>query len=211
MRFCISSFFKYFNDTYIVFLNQSQTSNAHCHICGRLQILFLACVINAFQLPLLSLVPFHSPHIHTGSQAWSLSLSHLSSHTHLCKFILNSETRFPMGNFLHEKILMSFLFLATLSKNVIGIFHLLSLTPKPRLSHLHFSSLNIQIEMKKAGSVLYIDFIRLRQVIICMFHMPDYVFCAFLKRGSKNKNILLYQLAISSYYVTQSLVVEIIS
>ena len=76
---------------------------------------------------------------------------------------------------------MSFLFLATISKNVIGFVHLLSLTPTPRLSHLHFSSLNIQLEMKKADSVSYIDFITLRQVIICILHMPDYVFCAFLK------------------------------
>lgn len=173
----------------------------------------ISCLLRykCLQLPLLPLVPFHSPHVYTGSQSWSLSLPHLASHTHSCKFILNLETHFPMGNCLHEKILMSFLFLATISKNVIGFVHLLSLTPTPRLSHLHFSSLNIQLEMKKADSVSYIDFITLRQVIICILHMPDYVFCAFLKRASKKKNISLYQLAISSYYVTQSLVVEIIS
>ena len=118
MRFCISSLFKYFNDTHTVFLNQSQPSNAHCHICCRLQVLFLAYVINAFHLPFLSLVPFYSPHIHTDFQSSSLFLSHLSSYTHSCKLILNSETCFPIGNFLHAKILMSFLFLATLSKNV---------------------------------------------------------------------------------------------
>lgn len=91
-----------------VFLNQSQTSNAHCCIHCRLQVLFLAYVINAFQLPFLSLVPFHRPHIHTDFQSSSLFLSRLSSYTHSYKFILNSETHFPMGNFLHAKILMSF-------------------------------------------------------------------------------------------------------
>ena len=122
MRFCVSSLFKYFNDTHTVFLNQSQPSNAHCCICCRLQVLFLAYVINAFHLPFLSLVPFYSPHIHTDFQSSSLFLSHLSSYTHSCKLILNSETCFPIGNFLHAKILMSFLFLATLSKNVTWHF-----------------------------------------------------------------------------------------
>lgn len=122
MRFCVSSRFKCFNDTHVVFLNQSQTSNAHCRICCRRQVLFLAYVINAFQLPFLSLIPFHSPHIHTDFQSSSLFLSHLSSYTQSCKFILNSETRLPMDDFLHAKILMSFLFLATLSKNVIWHF-----------------------------------------------------------------------------------------
>lgn len=131
MRFCISSFFKYFNDTYIIFLHQSDflilTATS---VAGAADLISCFLRYKCLQLPCCLSFPFLAPCIHRLSVLASVSPSSLFTHTHSCKFILNLETHFPAGNCLHEKILMSFLFLATISKNVIGFVHLFWVLPQ---------------------------------------------------------------------------------